>query len=202
LVLLLTETCYLLAGFTCLGVQRLPPRAMVVAGSGLAACCVGWAVYGLMAGADLNSWFVAQPAAGATAVLGWGIGRAARRFGGLAGPATASAMLGAALVGAMLVPVSHLSPSLTEWPRLTAVLLALNPFVAVSASGGFDLVRSDALYEALTISGYRFRYPGPWMSTALPAALGLVLGRLGSRRYSATRRRRPRLGASTRESAA
>ena len=93
-----------------------------------------------------------------------------------AGAAIALALLLAAVVAAGLLPVSHAAPVLDSRPEAAALLLAFNPFVAVTSAAGFDLVRAESLYDALRLSGYRFRYPGRVAPPLLLAGLGLILG--------------------------
>lgn len=178
LIFLLLETTYVLAGCTCLGASARRTGLMIGGASLMILPAVGCLLSAALYGASLRSLVASQSAAGAAAVLGWGCGRAARDACGRAGPATGLALLLATAFGVSVLPVSHLSALLGRWPLAGEVLLGANPFIAVTHGGGYDLIRSRALYDALSLSGYRFHYAGPVLAPMLLTGLGLALGLL------------------------
>jgi len=188
-VVLLLEVVYLLGGYACLGLRASKGRAAVVSALILSLpplILLGVAAVG--AGSP-RALAAAQPAAVATALLGWGVGRACRDACSRPGPATALAFVVIGAFGINLLPVSHLSPWLETTPWLGRAALLTNPFVAVTNSVGYDIIRSDALYDALTLSGYRFRYPDPMAPPLALASLGLLAGYLRLRTHGRRSRR-------------
>jgi hypothetical protein len=95
-----------------------------------------------------------------------------------AGPAAALAIVLVAAEGISLLAISHMAPLLASWPLVSEVMLSANPFIAVTHGGGYDLVRSSALYSEWSLSGYQFRYPGALWPPLLLTILGLTLGGL------------------------
>lgn len=184
LVTLLLETVFLLSASVAAGLDArrgVRGAAILLVVLVVAACGSCGAV---VLGAHGPSVLTAQPASVATALLGFGLGRAARDASAKRGPASATAYASAAVLVASLLALSHAAPRLESHERLTEVLLAMNPVVAVAAGGGYDLIRCEALYNALSLSGYRFRYPAPWLAPALLGGAGLALTflRIRSRR--------------------
>jgi hypothetical protein len=175
LVLLLLETAYLLVSAMLAGVMLSPRRDSLLAASVPVLIAVfGSFVVAWIAG-DTRAWAAAQPAALAAAVLSWGIGVFFGTCNRRVGLATILALASLASLTIGLSWVSDVAPLLARRPSLAAWLLALNPFVAVASSGGFDLVRSEGLYAVLALPGYRFEYPSPWQCVITPAVLGIVL---------------------------
>ncbi len=183
---LVVETAYLLAAFACLGAAvprgtRIARAALLVALPALVSVPALAALTGAVA-----PLAAAQLPAAATALLGLGAGRAARDLGGRSPAAAGLALLLVTAFGLGLLAVSHLAGVLAPWPRAGELLLSLDPFVAVTAAAGFDLVRTHALYDALTLSGHRFVYPTPLGSSLVLVLAGLALG-LRLRRFRASR---------------
>jgi len=178
LVLLLLETTYLLAGSICLGASGLRGKETLRGAAFMGIAWLGCLLTLAWEGGGLKILAASQSAAAAAWILGWGCGRAARETCGRGGPATAMASLAVAALGAGLLPLSHLSGPLGSWPRAGEILLAADPYVAVTHGAGYDLIRSPALYEELSISGHRFQYPGPILAPLVLAGLGLLLSRL------------------------
>jgi len=173
---LLLEVVYLLGAYACLGLGRSQGPGAVLSALILSLPPLILIGVTVAAAGSPRALAIAQPAAFATALLGWGVGRAARDACSRPGPATALAF---AVIGAFalnLLPVSHLSPWLETTPWLGRAALLTNPFVAVTNSVGYDIIRSDALYDELTLSGYRFRYPDPLAPPLALASLGLLAG--------------------------
>jgi hypothetical protein len=153
---------------------------------------VGCVIMSTGLGIDLRRLLACQSACAASVILGWGVGTLSRRFCGTAGMGTA---LGLCLVTALVVsilPVSHAAASLSARSGASEILLALNPVVAITHGAGYDLLRSEALYDVLSISQYRFQYPREDLPVVLLAGLGLtfgILGRVGKRKVFGRARR-------------
>ena len=175
LAVLLLETLFVMGAFGCLGLLR-GGRPVWAALTVSIALPIAAQIIAVLAGAPPLSLLVAQPAVLSTALLAWGIGRAARdgcRRNGAATAVTFS-LLAASVAG--LLALSHVAPALAERPQLAALLISLDPIVAVTSAAGFDLVRSPALYDVLSLSGYRFHYADPVWPPVLLGTLGLILG--------------------------
>ena len=179
---LLLETTYLLVGAACLGTTVSRRHLAAGAASLLALPAVVCILLTIVFGVDVPSLLGSQSAAMGTAVLGWGAGRAARGICGRAGSVSAVALLLVAAVGIGLLPVSHIAPLLEASPSVGETMLAANPFIAVTSAGGYDLIRSRALYDSLTLSSYRFIYPDPLLPPLVLSTIGLVLAYLGTRK--------------------
>lgn len=134
----------------------------------------------IICGAHFRSIVSALPGAAAVLVAGIGIGRlsisACRRYL----PATVLAFVITIASAANLLLVSHTSMHLSSWPWTSRVLLSLNPFIITTNCAGYDLIRSEVLYDAMTISGSRFQYPGSIMGPGIMAIAGLALTRIAS----------------------
>lgn len=130
------------------------------------------------AGGSAPSLAAAQPAAAATAFLGWGLGRASRLSRSRPHASASVAMLLVFTAAATLLPISHIMPTLQDYPRASEMVLGLNPFVALASAGGYDIVRSPLLYNSLSLSEHQFQYPRWYLSPLILAAIGLVMGTL------------------------
>ncbi len=176
LAVLLLETLYVLTAYTCMGLVFPPGAPGARAGLLLALPPLLYLPAAGIAGCDPLVLASAQPAVAGTAVLAWGIARMAARLSRRQDSAAAVAVLLAFVFGTSLLPASHILPLLPSFMLPGELLLASNPFVAVSSAAGYDLVRAGPLYEGLALSAYRFRYPSPFLATALLIALGLAMG--------------------------
>lgn len=201
LIVLLLETTYLLLTFACLGTLA-PRRAMAALRRAPlipALPVVTLLLAGALAGAHPSSLAAAQPGAIGTAVLGWGAGRAARAMTPRSVAAGGLATLFAIVLGASLVPISHVTTYLEAWPWASEVLLGANPYVAVTHDAGFDLIRTRELYERLPLSSHRFQYPRRGNAPLVLIVLGLGLAALRIRLPFPPRRRRELLAHASKE---
>jgi hypothetical protein len=185
LAVLLLETVYLLAVYVLLGLRR--PRSGVIAALLPAVPAALALVATVSLGGSARDLAAAQPAAAAVALLAWGIGRAARDGFRGSGAATGVALLILSVLALSVLPLSHVASRLEATPLLIEGSLAVNPFVLVTSAAGHDLIRTDRLYDGLTLAGYRFRYPHPIAAPIVLALAGAILGRMRPRR-----RRTPR----------
>lgn len=172
---LMSETLYLLIASVGIGLYRRRDGRNLT--SYLIPLCVPALaiLVAVPAGLDSGSLLRAQPASLAAYLLGAGIGLVSSRISSRRVTAAALAFLVVTVIIGSLLFISHAAPVLSQRQWIGSMLLALNPVVTVSAAGGYDIVRSRTFYDYLTLSGYRFQYPGHFTGVYVPTALGLLL---------------------------